>query len=201
MGGGGGNAPQQPFFQPVNIPEAIAQAISYDVQGYNWSDADFTSRFPGLVQTRNEEIGRAYNELTGPLDPTVESSFTNQGLNQGATALGGGDPLSGLGLTAGSAGRNAASVSFANSVMSKEDADRQYFTQLLLDNPQRQFGIGAGDVSGLFALNTQGVNNFNSQSFQSELNNIYTQGQQQAATGAQIAALGNILARLNQGGG
>lgn len=200
MGKGTPQAPQAPAFNPVDIPDAMARALSYDVAGYDWSDNDFLSRFPGLVAQRNQQLDSAYNELTGPLNPTVEGSFLRQGLGQGIASTGSGDPLSGLGMTEGSAGRNAASASFANSVLAKQDYDRSFFDQLLAANPQRQFGLGGGDVAGLAALNTGGLNAFNQMDFQSQLAGIYGQGAQSAQTGQNIAALGALLGRLNFGG-
>lgn len=177
----------------------MQQALQYDTQGWDWTNRDFLERFPGLVATNNRQIEDAYNQLTGPLDPTVQGSFVRQGLNAGSNAVGGGDPLSGLGLTQGSAGRNAASVSFANSALEKQNYDRQNFTQILNSplNQQRAFGLGGGDIAGLAALNTGGLNAFNQQDYQSQLSGIYAQGQQSAATGAQIAALGSLIAQMN----
>ena len=191
-------APTPPPFIPINIPETIAQAIDYDVQGFDWSDQDFLARFPGLVATRNQQIEDAYNQLTGPLDSTVEGAFTRTGLTAGLNSVGGGDPLSGLGLTEGSAGRNAATTSFVRNVLNKQDADRQYFDLLIGNNPQRGFGISGGDAANLSIANTGGLNASNQQNYQSTLAGIYGAGQYGQQTGAQIAAIGNILASLGR---
>lgn len=190
------DAPQPPYFRPIDVQGAVADAFNYDVQGYDWRRRDFLARFPGLVATNNEEVDRAYNELTGPPSPEVMSSFVNQGLSGSLNAFGGGDPLSGLGLTSGSAGRNAASANVANQLLAKQDYDRQNFSQLLGMNPQTPFGPGGSDIATLMAFNTGTLNSANQQSYTSQLAGIYGQGQQGSATGAQIAALGSILARL-----
>jgi hypothetical protein len=109
------SAPQPPAFNPIDIGQAVANALQYDEQGFLWSDQDFLARFPGLVATRNDEIDKAYNELTGPLDPTLQNSFTTNAIGAGLNTVGGGDPLSGLGMTEGSFGKNTASVSLAKS--------------------------------------------------------------------------------------
>lgn len=190
------NPPKAPYFSPVNIQSAMAQALQYDVAGYDWSDREFLSRFPGLVATRNKQLDDAFAQLTGPLDPTVEASFTRTGLTAGSASTGGGDPLSALGMTAGSASRNAASASFANSVLAKQDYDRSYFDSLLSSNPQRAFGLGGSDIAGITAINTGGTNSFNQQDYAAQLAAISGQGAQAVATGQSIATIGALLARL-----
>lgn len=191
--------PEVPEFNPVNIPQAMARALAYDVSGFDWSDQDFLSRFPGLVAQREQQLDDAYQQLTGPLDATVSESFMKQGLQQGLGAFAGGDPMGALGLTEGSAGRNSAATSFANSALEKQTYDRQWFSQLLADNMQRSFGLGGGDVASLAALNTGGTNATNQMQYQSELAGIYGQGQRDAATAQQIATLGALLGRLGSG--
>lgn len=195
------SAPQAPAYSPIDIPGAIANALNYDTAGYNWSDADFVSRFPGLVATRNQQIDDAYNQLTGPLDPTVENMFTKGGLQAGLNATGSGDPLSGLGMTEGSFGRNTASTTMANSLLQKQDYDRSYLDQLIANNPERAFGISGQGVTNLSLANVGALNASNQQNYQATLAQIYGTGQANAATGQQITAIANILARLNTSGG
>lgn len=191
-----------PEFHPIDIGKTVAQALEYDTQGFDWSDTDFISRFPGLVATRNQQIDDAYNQLTGPLDPSVQSLFTRGGIQAGLGVVGGGgDPLSGLGMTKGSFGSNTASATLAKSLLEKQDYDRSNLDMLIGNNPQRAFGISGEGVANLAIANTGGLNASNQQQYQATLAGIYGQGQQNAATGAQIAALGNILARINFGGG
>lgn len=191
--------PELPYFAPVDIPSAVSQALAYDVAGFNFSDSDFINRFPGLVATRDQQIGDAYNQLTGKLDPATQRNFTQHAIEQGLSYTGGGNV--GAGLSQGSAGKNAASVSLANSLLAKQDVDRSYFDQLVGNNPQRAFGLGGGDIASLAALNTGTLNASNAAAYQGQLAGIYSEGQYGAATGASIAALGNLLARISSNRG
>lgn len=194
------NPPQPPPFFPIDIPKTIAQALEYDTQGFSWSDQDFLSRFPGLVATRNNEIDQAYQSLTGPLDPTLQNEFVTQGIGSGLAATGSGDPLSGLGQTKGSFGQNVSTANFTKSVLGQQDTDRSNLLQLIANNPQRAFGISGANVANLAIANTGGLNASNQQQYQSTLAGIYGEGQQNVATGQQIAALGSLLGRINYGG-
>jgi hypothetical protein len=198
MGKSTPNPPAAPYFQPVDIASAAQNAFNYDVQSYDWKNQDFINRFPGLVATRTQQLDDAYNQLTGPTDPTVLADFTNTGLGQGLNSVGGGDSLSGLGMTQGSFGQNVASASVANQLLNKQDADRQNFNTLLGNNPQTPFGPGGADIASLMALNTGTLNSTNQQAYSSQLAGIYGQGQIGVAQGQQISAIGALLARLGQ---
>lgn len=190
--------PELPYFAPVDIPNAVAQALQYDVSGFSWSDQDFLSRFPGLVATRDQQNDDAYAQLTGKIDPATQQSFTRNAIEQGLSSTGGGNALAGL--QQGSAGRNSATVSLANSLLGKQDQDRAYFDQLIGNNPQRALGLGGADIASLAALNTGTLNQANALQYQSQLSGIYAQGQYGSQTGAQIAALGSLLSRISSNG-
>lgn len=195
------NPPAVPKFTPINVGQAARDVLSANIGAYSWSDADTLARFPGMVRARQSLTEQAYNELTGPLNPAVQQQFTTSALGGASGSLGGGDALSGLGLTQGSAGRNAASVGFANSVLGKQDFDRQTLANLIATNQERQFGIGSGDIATIAALNSQGVNQLGQESYQAQLAQIYGQGQQGVQTGQSIAALGALISRLGNTGG
>ena len=194
------NPPAVPYFKPIDINATIAQALNYDTEGFNFSDQDFASRFPGLVSARNQQVQDAYSQLTGPLDPTVENQFATNALGAGIGTVGGGDPLSALGMTQGSFGSNVATATLGNELLDKQSKDRSYFETLIGNNPQRAFGISGSDVANLGIANTGGLNASNQQQYSSTLAGIYGQGQQGVATGQQIAAIGNLLGRINWGG-
>lgn len=192
------NPPQAPPFFPIDIPNVINQALQYDTAGFDWSDQDFISRFPGLVATRNQQMNDAYRQLTGPLDLTLQQDFTQRAIQQSLGATGGGNASAGL--EKGSFAKNQASVSFAQQLLNKQDVDRSYFDQLIGNNPQRAFGLSGSDVTNLNIANTGGLNSSNQQAYQAQLAGIYGAGQQGVATGQQIAALGALLGRINSNG-
>lgn len=185
---GGGSTPNPPAFQPIDINSVGNQALQADITGYNLSDANMAQRFPGLVSGRNQQISNAYNQLTGPLDPTVQNSFVNQGMAQSFGAFGGGNNMAGIG-TSGTAAGNAVATSLANNVQKKQDYDRQYFEQLLGYNPQRQFGLSGEDVVNMAMANTQGQNAYNQQSYAAKYNNYNAKNAAKGQSSA--AALGS----------
>ena len=194
MGGGAGTAPKPPKFNPVDLGSAQANAIAADIRGYDFSDADFASRFPGLVAGRQESISNAYNQLTGPLDPTVETSFVNKGIGESMNAFGGGDPDAGIGGS-GTASRKAVASSVANSVQGKQDYDRSFFDSMLQSNPERTFGLSGGDLSNLSINNTMGLNAMNQGNYAGAVGNANAANasssqQQQAYIGAALSAAG-----------
>lgn len=183
-GGGGGSTPQPPAFQAINVGQVGDQALAADISGYNFSDADLASRFPGLVAGRNQQVTDAYNQLTGPLDPTVQSSFVNQGLEQSLGSFGGGNQTAGIGKD-GTAAGNAVATSLANNVQNKQDYDRVNFESTLANNPQRAFGLNGEDVLNELMANTQGQNAYNQQKY---LGQIGASNASSAAAGQQQSA-------------
>jgi hypothetical protein len=155
-GGGSSSGSSQPAkvpIYPVDILNTELAGIQADTFGYDFSDKDFASRFPGLVAARDTDITKSYNELTGPLNPEVERSFVEKGLEQSDMAFGAGQeaPMS---LTdKGSIGRNTAATAVAQQTIGYQDAARQNFEQLLAQNPERAFGLNGGDILNLSLLN------------------------------------------------
>lgn len=193
FGGGssGGSTPAPPKFQPIDINSVGNQALQADIMGYNLADADLAKRFPGLVSGRQQQTQDAYNQLTGPLDPTVQNSFVNQGLAQSFGAFGGGNNSAGVGT--GTAAGNAVATSLANNVQKKQDYDRQYFEQLLGYNPQRQFGLTGEDVTNMAMANTQGQNAYNQQKYAAQYGNYNAKN---AAAGQKSSAAISTIASL-----
>jgi hypothetical protein len=192
-----GTAPSPPKFKKMNVQQTANDAIAADIAGYNWSDNDFLSRFPGLVQQRNDQIDNAYNQLNGPLDPTVQNSFVNQGVSQSLGSFGGGDPFATLGDTKTGAGANTVAKSVANSVQGKQDADRNYFDGLLASNPQRAIGPSGGDIANWYITNATGQNASNQAAYAGQVGNYNAQvGASNANTSAGIAAGVSILSAV-----
>ncbi len=152
---GGASAPKPATFIPTNIGQVSNLATQFDTLGYNLSDQDFVSRFPGLVSQRNSTITDAFKQLTGPLDPTVQNSFANSSTANTLESFGGGTGSIG---TKGSAARNAIGAGIVNQTNAKQDYDRQFFEQLIGQNPERTFGLGGGDQVNLLISNILGAN-------------------------------------------
>lgn len=190
--------PEAPKFNPIDIPGTLAAALQADITGYQASDEDFATRFPGLVAGKSLDINQAYKELTGPLNSTVQNAFTQRALEKGLSITGGGNPLAFVGDT-GTASGNIASNSIANSVQSKQDYDRSYFNSLIAANPERAFGLSGADVANLSIANTGGLNANNQQQYSSQLAGIYAQGQAGTQIGSAISSVGGIFGNLSSG--
>lgn len=168
--GSGGSTPTPPKFQPINIGTTEQQALGADQTAYNLSDSDFASRFPGLVSGRDAQLTNDYNQLTGPLDPAVQNSFTSQGLAQSLGAFGGGNNMAQVGNSGTAAGNTVAS-SVANSTLNKQNYDRTQFESDLGNNPQRQFGLNGEDIVSMMMANTSGQNAANGAYYASRVGN------------------------------
>jgi hypothetical protein len=186
-----------PFF-PIDIAKTGQDAINADQAGFATSDADFQKRFPGLALGRTSEVDDAYKQLTGPLDPNVQSSFVNQGLSSALTAFGGGSPYANV-TGAGTAGKKAVSSSVANDVSQKQDYDRSAFNNLITTNLPRAFGLSGSDAANLSIANTGNLNATNQANYAgsvatSNARNATDAANQQAAVQTGVAIAGIIAA-------
>ena len=188
--------PQPPKFYPVNIPKTMADALSADIAGYDWSDEDMARRFPGLVTGRNREIEAAFQALTGPLDPTVQGEFVRGGLGAGLGAVGGGTAMGGMALEEGSFASNAATASVGRNVLDKQDQDRTYFDSLIGSNPQRAFGLSGADVANLNIANTGGLNASNQQAYAGQIQAATAKAQADMATTQALVGMMNSIAGI-----
>lgn len=187
--------PKQPVFLPIDIPGTLAQALQFDTSGYADSDAQYAAQFPGLVKSRTDDIQNAYKQLAGPLDPTVQNTFTQSAITKSLAAFGSGNNMTSVDPSGASG--NAAAVSLANSVQQKQDYDWSNFQSLIASNPQRAYGLSGNDALSLLAYNQKGgnvsaVNNYNAQ-----LAGINAQGAYGVQTGQAIAGLGSIFGSLS----
>lgn len=190
-------APSPPPFFPLD-PSAVAnQAFAADVTGFGTSDADFLARFPGLVSSRTTDIDKSYQQLTGPLDPTLQNAFVKEGLSKSLGNLGGGNP--GASLTKGSASQNQTSATVAGRTQDYKDYARDNFSSLLASNPQRALGLSGSDVAQLSIANTGNLNSSNQAQYVAGVNRQNAENQadaqnQQAAISTALAVAGIIAA-------
>lgn len=190
--GSGGQAPP-PKVSPVDIAGTLQTGIAADQFGYNFSDLDFNKRFPGLVATRDDDIKKAYGELTGPLDPVVQNDFVTSGLEKSMGAFGAGAEAPDV-TSKGSVGRNTIGTSVGQDTSSYQDSARSYIETLLGENQPRAFGLSGGDVLNLAVLNQGNLAQANQQAagFASAVGASNAQANQ-AKTNATIGA-GSALA-------
>lgn len=189
--------PQPAPFNPINIPGTANQAFAADVTGFGTSDADFLARFPGLVSSRTTDIDKSYQQLTGPLDPTLQNAFVKEGLSKSLGNLGGGNP--GASLTKGSAAQNQTSATVAGRTQDYKDYARDNFSSLLASNPQRALGLSGSDVAQLSIANTGNLNSSNQAQYVAGVNRQNAENQadaqnQQAAISTALAVAGIIAA-------
>jgi hypothetical protein len=190
--------PKPPKFYPIDIQQAITDQLSADIWSWNYSKNDLAERFPGLVAAQNQQIEQAYNQLTGPVDPTIQNDFVTKGLETGLASTSGGSAMVGLGLQEGSAGRGAESANVASNLQSLQDYYRENFAQQLALNLPPAVGLSGADVAQLAISNTVGQNAANQLGYQSQLSGIYGAGQSGVATGQNIAPYGSIIASLGK---
>lgn len=195
FGGGSSQPVSQPAFKAVDIASTAQLAQQANTLGYNLADADFASRFPGLVAIRDSEISDAVSQVTGPLDPTVQNQFASSSEASALSAFGG--PTGSIG-EAGSASRGAISAGITNKVQGKQDTDWNTLLGLINANPERQMGLTGGDLLNLGIGNIVGQNQSNFAGYagqvgQSNASNAATTQSTYAAAGLAISILGIAL--------
>jgi hypothetical protein len=187
--------PKTPKFTPVNIPDAIAQALAYDTQGWDASDALFAAQYPGLVQARQNTMEDALRQLTGPLDPALQNQFTTQGIEKALGSTGGGNSMAGIDPT-GLSG-SAVATTIAQDVLAKREYDTNVVNSLIQQNPMRSFGLTGADVAQLAIFNTRQGNIASIAGYNNKLAGINAQGAAGVQTGQAISGIGSSLFSLS----
>jgi hypothetical protein len=193
FGGSTATAPTPPKFTPVDIPTLADQATAQDELGFQMSDADLAARFPGLVAQRNADATDASNQITQPLDPTVENAFATNSLAGAFSAFGGGANGANIG-GAGSAARGSIAAGITSQTQAKEDSDRTYLQQQLADNPERQFGASGQDEIQLAISNALGANNANYGAYVGGVSTANAQSAQSQQTQLALASIATTVA-------
>lgn len=188
--------PQPSPFFPLNPRDVGQQAFSADVTGFGYADDDFLSRFPGLVSARETNIDKSYQQLTGPLDPTLQNAFVKEGLSKSLGNIGG---ASQAGISTGSAAKNQVSSTVANRTQDYKDYARNNFSSLLAQNQPRAFGLSGSDAAQLSIANTGNLNASNQAQYVSSVNrqnaeNAADAQNTQAAISTALAIAGIIAA-------
>jgi hypothetical protein len=189
LGGGGGiKTPKAPKPIQLDVNQLQQNMVAADQAAYSQADQYMNQYYPYLAQARNQMIGQGYDNLTGPLNPTLENTFTNAANMQSANALGQGDQ--GFGLSKGSLARNAAAASVASNVQNYQDYNRALFEQLNTMYAPRSFGMTPTDAANVFTFNNTQYNNYLEQQYALATQSYY--GGQAQAAGQQAAGLGLI---------
>lgn len=158
MSMGGGEAPKPQEFNPVNISKTASLASKYDELGWSFADKDLLARFPGMVAARDTNTRDAASQISGPEDPFVQNRWATDALESAFGSFGGGNSMADISTT-GSAARGSAAASIIGSAQQKQDYDRDYFGQALLDNPPRSIGMGGKEAVDIAISNALGSNN------------------------------------------
>lgn len=174
--GGGGKSATPPKFVPVDIPKTASLATDYDVAAYNASDADFAARHPELVTGRDSTIADAAKQLGGNLGDKEMSALVASGLGSEGGKISTGNQFK-------------TSRSSGQTILAKEQRDRNYFERILTQNPMRSTFSGA-DAVRIALGNTGNQNALNSSLFQSRVDQYNTQQQQ---AGQNIGAYANLF--------
>jgi hypothetical protein len=192
--------PTPPKVFPVDLNATENAATQADITGYSLSDADFASRFPGLVQTRDTALNQAYNELTGPLDPTVQNTFQSRELGNSLSAFGGGSEKANV-TGKGSIGKNSMAAGFGRDVMSYQDYARNNLENAINANPERAIGLSGSGATNLAIANTTNLNQANQLAYAASIAqqnaNIQAANAKKAAeVGAGASLVGGIISKL-----
>lgn len=167
-------------FVPINISRTAALAKAADEAGFNISDADFARRFPQLVKGREFNVADASNQLSGGTSKQLTDAMGKAGLSAD------------LGST-----EFEKAQALGRPILSIEQRDRNYFSKLLAQNPQRNAGLSGGDVTKLVVANTGAQNAYNSQIFGNQVNKYnasVAQGiQNQYAATSGLASLAGLF--------
>lgn len=129
-------------FKFLNPSKLEKMAVQADQLGYNLSDEDWAKRFPWLAKGRDYAVESARSNLAGERDPFLTNTLKQAGL---------GDVDFGT-------GEFKQARNMGQPILQKEQRDRAYFQRLMADNPQRAFGLNAGDIARIAMANTNGVN-------------------------------------------
>lgn len=172
-------------FQPIDIAGTARLALEADKLGYKTSDQDFANRFPQLVSGRAFNIADSAAQLSGGTSRQLTDSMAKAGVSAN------------LGTDEFQKAQN-----LGKPILGIEQRDRNYFSRLMAENPQRQAGLTGADVTKLAAQNTGGQNAYNSQIFGNQIakyNASIAQGMQnQYAATSGLASLAGLLSDSNR---
>lgn len=175
-------------FVPINIGKTAELAKAADVAGYQASDSEWLTRYQNshlLKAGRDYNVSDASSNLSGATSPVVTNAMDKAGL-------------------AGDLGSNEfqKAQALGKPILSIEQRDRNFFRQLLAENPQRSAGLTGGDVTKLAAQNTGAQGAYNSNIFGNKINQYNAQiaqgiQNQNAAVGG-LASLAGLFSQNNR---
>lgn len=139
----GGSSGKAPKLKQISIPAAQDLALSQDISSFAASDADWAKRFPELVKGRNFMIADANAQSKGGISSAATGALKTAGLGD----------LKFAGKNEFQTARN-----LGQPILAKEQRDRNFASNLLLQNPQRQFGLSGKDVTNIALANTGDTN-------------------------------------------
>lgn len=198
---GGGSQPSQPSpppIYPIDIPGTLNAANQLGIYQWNLSQDQWAAQYPGMVNAQNEEMQRAYDALTGPLDPELERAFNDTGISQALSAFGGGREDAGVTNT-GSIGRNTIAASVANQTQNYQDYVRDWISQLMSQYPYPA-QLGGSAAATLAGTNLQNLISaqYQARGYNAALGAANAQADQQR-TAAAVGTSTQLVSGLLQG--
>lgn len=158
MSAGGGSSSKAPKLTQVSIPGAEDLALNADITGYGLSDTAYATGFTApLVSGRSAMITDANKQSAGGISSQATGAVVRAGLGDVAKSIPGKNDFQ----TARNLGQP---------ILSKEQRDRNFASNLLLQNPQRVYGLGGQDVTNIALANTGNVNAINAAVGQTQAN-------------------------------
>lgn len=161
-----------PNFKPLDVKKVQKDALAYDQQAYNYSDADFKRRHGLTLEAEKLFENQTLEDQKGEnaLAPALQNEFMRSGLT-GALKSVGTAPGS---LAPGSAGEASVARNLGLKIMDFQDRNRENRQKslTLAENlfPRRDFGISGGDAAQVMAANSISQNNWNQANYADNLN-------------------------------
>lgn len=172
-------------FVPIDINKTAQLMRAADIAGYENSQRDFERRFPLLQKGKEYNISDAASNLDGKTSATVTNAMDKAGLSA---------DISGTEFQK--------SQALGKPILAMEQRDRNYFSNLLAQNPQKAAGMNSSQYGQLIAQNTGAQNAYNSQFFGNQINrynaNIAQGMQNQYAATSGLASLASLFGNNNR---
>jgi|SRR5215469_4097427 len=215
LGGGSAKTVNPPKPLQIDIGQLGSEMTAADQAAYAQGDQYMQQYYPDLWNAQQNMIKQDYQNLTGPLDPTLQNTFMTHGNMATSAALGGGDQSFGVaskqaggGGTFGGGGggsdwggsslaRNASAATVATDTQNYQDYNRAKFMQDNATWAPRVFGMTPEDYANFDIFNNTQINNYLQQKFAAQTQSYYQGlGASAAGTSSAIGAGASIISAL-----
>jgi hypothetical protein len=163
------NPPSMPDYQKADIPGLNQQAIGYDANAYQLSDADFRRRNPQIVQATKNFNNAALADSQGQITPQINNELVNAGISSSLNAFGDGSIAPNSAAEANVARNLGVGVLDFQDRMRNRTANDLMTSQQLYGGQPRTFGFGGEGALQLSLANLAGQNNWNQANYASQV--------------------------------